>query len=144
MWDLYWIQRLGAINTACIPVFIVSILATISLLASYYYNITEYIKYRSIRGFSSNACEARRCAKICSKFLRISIPVAVISLMGLVFVPTTKEAYMMWGVGGTIDYLKSNETAKKLPDKAIKSLDKWADSFLEVESNSKEENSEKS
>lgn len=131
MWDLYWIQRLGAINTVCIPVFIVSIIATVALLIAYYCNITEYIKYRHIQSFFHDAVEARRCAKICSKFLRISIPVAVISLIGLVFVPTTKEAYMVWGVGGTIDYLKSNETAKKLPDKAVKALDKWADSFLE-------------
>ena len=139
MWDLYWIQRLGAINTACIPILIVSLIVTLSLLASYYYNITEYIKYRGYNGYHNNAVESKGNAKVCSKFLKISIPVAIISLMGLVFIPTTKEAYMIWGVGGTIDYLKSNDTAKKLPDKAIKALDKWADSFLE----SKEETDRK-
>ena len=139
MWDLYWIQRLGAINTACIPIFVVSIIATVSLLAAYYCNTAEYIKYRGYRGFRNEAIEAKGIAKTCGKLLKITIPVAVISLMGLLFVPTTPEAYMVWGVGGTIDYLKSNETAKKLPDKAIKALDKWADSFLEVEPNSKEE-----
>lgn len=138
MWDLYWIQRLGAINTACIPILVVSLIVTLSLLASYYYNITEYIKYRSCRSYRNDAVEAKGNAKVCSKLLKISIPVAIISLMGLIFIPTTKEAYMVWGVGSTIDYLKSNDTAKKLPDKAIKALDKWADSFLE----SKEENSE--
>ena len=131
MWDLYWIQRIGAINIACIPVFIVSLIATISLSASYYYHITNYIEYRCCRSYGNTAVEAKGYAKICSKLLKITIPVTVISLIGLVFVPTTKEAYMVWGVGGTIDYLKSNETAKKLPDKAVKALDKWADSFLE-------------
>lgn len=131
MWDLYWIQRLGAINIACIPVFIVSLIATISLSVAYYCYITNYIEYRYCQRYCSTAVEAKGYTKICSKLLKITIPVAVISLMGLVFIPTTKEAYMIWGVGGTIDYLKSNETAKKLPDKAIKALDKWADSFLE-------------
>ena len=30
-----------------------------------------------------------------------------------------------------IDYIKSNETAKQLPDKCIKALDKWADNINE-------------
>ena len=34
-------------------------------------------------------------------------------------------------IGGTIDYIKSNDTAKQLPDKCIKALDKWADNINE-------------
>ena len=41
----------------------------------------------------------------------------------------TNEALMIYCVGGTIDYVKSNETAKQLPDKCIKALDKWADNL---------------
>lgn len=33
----------------------------------------------------------------------------------LVFTPTTKEMLLIYGVGGTIDYIKSNDTAKELP-----------------------------
>ena len=47
------------------------------------------------------------------------------------FIPTTNEALMIYGIGGTIDYIKSNETAKQLPDKYIKALDKWADNINE-------------
>ena len=47
----------------------------------------------------------------------------------LVFIPTTKEALLIYGVGGTIDYVKSNPVAKKIPDKCIIALDKWVDSL---------------
>lgn len=40
---------------------------------------------------------------------------------------------MIYGVGGTIDYIKDNPTAKQLPDKYFKILDKWADEQLEKE-----------
>jgi hypothetical protein len=36
----------------------------------------------------------------------------------------------IYGIGGTIDYLKSNETAKRIPDKCIKALDLYIDSQL--------------
>lgn len=42
-----------------------------------------------------------------------------------------KEAFMIWGLGGTIDYIKSNDTAKQLPDKCIEALDKWVETLNE-------------
>ena len=44
-----------------------------------------------------------------------------------VFTPSTKDLYAIYGIGGVIDYVQSNETAKQLPDKAIEALDKWID-----------------
>lgn len=43
--------------------------------------------------------------------------------MAYTFTPSTRKAYKIVGIGGTIDYLKDNNTAKKLPDKCIKALD---------------------
>ena len=63
------------------------------------------------------------------KLLKVVVPVFTISLLIEVFIPTTKEALVIYGVGGTVDYLKANPTAKKLPDKCINALDKWVDSF---------------
>ena len=61
--------------------------------------------------------------------------IGLLGILGVVFIPDTKEAYVIYGVGNTIDYLKNNETAKQLPDKAIQALDKWADKFLTEEEN---------
>ena len=52
-----------------------------------------------------------------------------------IFVPTSKDAMLIFGVGGTIDYIKSNETIKQIPDKCINALDAWVESLTEKESN---------
>ena len=57
--------------------------------------------------------------------------VGIFLLIAQAFVPTTKQALIIYGVGGTIDYIKSNDTAKQLPDKAIIALDKYLESINE-------------
>ena len=47
-----------------------------------------------------------------------------------VFTPTTKEALIIYGVGGTIDYVKSNKIVKELPDKCIKAADKFLNDYI--------------
>lgn len=48
------------------------------------------------------------------------------------------DALLIYGVGGTSDYVKSNETAKQLPDKYIKALDKWVDNLNEEKQENKQ------
>lgn len=49
------------------------------------------------------------------------------------FIPTTNQALLIYGAGGTIDYIKSNGTAKQLPDKCVKALDKYLDNINKEE-----------
>lgn len=53
--------------------------------------------------------------------------IGFISLLLYCFVPSTKEMYAIYGIGGIIDYVKGNEKAKHLPDKVIDALDKYLD-----------------
>lgn len=62
----------------------------------------------------------------------------IISMLLFIFVPTKKDALLIWGVGGTIDYIKSNDTAKQLPDKCIQVLDKFVDEYMLNEEDNKE------
>lgn len=64
------------------------------------------------------------------KIVKKSILILGCSLLGVIFLPNTKQAYMIWGLGGTIDYIKNNETVQKLPDKTIQCLDKFVDEYL--------------
>lgn len=48
-----------------------------------------------------------------------------------VFVPTTEQATMIYGVGTVVDYVQNNEDIQKLPDKCVKALDLWVDQYLE-------------
>ena len=116
MEEIYWITRLGNIQGLSIILTSISGFFLGIFLIGLLINMTEG---------DSTEFQIKAIKKI--------IPVLIISILGVVFVPTTKEALMIWGVSGTIDYVKSNETAKQLPDKCIEALDKWVDSLNDEE-----------
>ena len=59
------------------------------------------------------------------------------------FIPTTNQALLIYGVGGTIDYIKSNDTSKQLPDKCVKALDKWVENLIKEENHKENDNESK-
>ena len=62
----------------------------------------------------------------------------IVSFLVLVITPTEKEAYLIYGLGGTIDYIQSNDKAKQIPDKCIEALNTWLDKIqTEEEKNNK-------
>lgn len=67
--------------------------------------------------------------KIKRKF-KCSLYAFVFGVTICVFIPSTKNILIIYGVGGTIDYLKENKDANKIPDKCIKALDKYLDDAL--------------
>ena len=116
--ELYWITRCDGICTVAIIFLVLSAIALSLALLGYFVGEDEKDK------------------KITKKVFKISIPIFTVSMLLVVFVPTTKEALLIYGVGGTMDYVKSNPTAKKLPDKCINALDKWVDSFYSEKNDS--------
>ena len=52
-----------------------------------------------------------------------------------IFIPNERDAFLILGLGGTVDYLQNSEVAKGLPDKCIYALDAWVDSFTEENKN---------
>ena len=113
MSDLYWITVLGNVSVIGI-VFLVLSIAVIVISTIVFTNTID-------NKYQENAHKAS------SATIKISTPIFIISLLLTVFVPSTKELYIIYGVGGTIDYLKQNPTAQKLPEKYLKLLDSWAD-----------------
>ena len=75
-------------------------------------------------------------------FKRYTIVTLVLIVINI-FIPTKNDALLIYGVGGTIDYIKSNDTAKQLPDKCVKALDKWVDSLNEDNKQKQNENESK-
>lgn len=61
----------------------------------------------------------------------LTVVCGVIAAMASIFIPSTKEMLLIYGVGGTIDYIRKNDTAKQLPDKCIKVLDCFADKYID-------------
>lgn len=62
--------------------------------------------------------------------VKCSIYALVFGATICVFIPSTKSLLIIYGVGGTIDYLKENKDANNIPDKCIKALDKYLDDVL--------------
>lgn len=124
MSEIYWITRLDDISF---------FLGLISVICGVLSVIALFVMYVESFGYD----EGNICHR-CINFMKFSIPAFLLSMAINVFVPTTKDAMLIFGVGGTIDYIKSNETINQLPDKCINALDAWVDSLTENES--KDEN----
>lgn len=120
MSELYWITVLGNISSISGGLCVVSLIALIILIIAC---IIIYLGDSTSEDFRKMV----RITKITGIF-------AIIMTFLTIFVPSTKQALLIYGVGGTVDYIRQNPTAKQLPDKCIKVLDKWADSQLETDS----------
>ena len=119
--EIYWITRFDSISTILIVFLIFSAISSVAFLIVYVVNYCNEIEYQDN--------ESKMYRKLATKFLRFTVPVFLFCCLGKIFIPTTNQALLIYGVGGTIDYVKSNPTAKQLPDKCVKALDKWVDSF---------------
>lgn len=111
MSELYWLTRLEYIQNFLVIVMSVS-------------GIAMFISFM-IWAMANYEKEIRKSLL----WLRCAFATLVISSLIFVFVPSTKEAVLIWGVGSTIDYLQENETAKQLPDKCINALNDWVESL---------------
>lgn len=119
MEEIYWLQRLGALHTFMWTLFGISVAVLIVLMIIWGLMVSETYDDESIE----------RCKMWLKRILKLSM-VAIVLALGGIFIPSTNEMYAIYGIGGTIDYLKENETAKQLPDKVINALDKWIDESL--------------
>lgn len=112
--ELYWITRLEYIQILFTVLLIISVVAI----------------FTSVFSLASEDFEEDHPAW---KIIKKAIPVALIALLGLVFVPSTKDMLLIYGIGGTVDFLKENPTAQQLPDKCIDALDKFMDEYMDEE-----------
>lgn len=131
--EIYWITRLDMINNWL--VFFAAI-SGIALTISWAIIIVSYGTFLTT-SWESDKRDARGTIKVCKPIKKCSMIVFLITFLLSVFTPTKEEALMIYGVGGTIDYIKSNDTMKELPDKCVNALDAWVES-LNIENNNKE------
>ena len=116
--EIYWMTRLDGILTAS------GVILTISGVAVVAMSILALID-----GEDELMMSAERRKKIWNR----STIICMISALVCCFVPSSKTAMTIWGVGTVIDYVQDNETLQELPDKCVKALEAWADSLNEEE-----------
>ena len=119
MSEIYWITRFDSL---CIVGILTTIISIILFVVLWLISI-------STDDLTGEDCCSKEQKQKLRKGAKYSITFFVIGLLMWVFIPTKEEALLIYGVGGTIDYIKQNPTAKHLPDKCVKALDKWVDSW---------------
>lgn len=128
--EIYWITRLDAICNFLTAITVVSFLISAFTVVFVVCNRIEANNYKE--GSEKWNYYMQRFKIFLSYFKRF-IFVAIVSCFINLFMPTTNQALLIYGVGGTIDYIKSNDTAKQLPDKCVKALDKYLDNLTKEE-----------
>lgn len=113
--EIYWITRLDGIQAFFAICTILVIAAIIILFINILILNDEYEKTKSQKWF---------------KVLLCSLPFFILPLM---FIPSTKDALLIYGLGGSLDYVKGNDTAKKLPEKAVMALDRYLEELSKDE-----------
>lgn len=113
MFEIYWLTRVDALNTLfewmiAIPVIVGIIMFIIFLTDENWLSFKKY----------------------CKKFRNVLLPVFIVGILGTCFCPTKNDMLLIYGVGGSIDYLRNNPTVQKLPDKCIEALDAWVDELF--------------
>ena len=134
--EIYWITRLDAICNFLITIAVVSFVISVVIGAFSMYN--RFAADDHEEGGKYYNCHMQRF-KIFLNYFKRSIIVTLVLTVINIFIPTKNEALLIYGVGGTIDYIKSNDTAKQLPDKCIKALDKWVENLNEEKKQDKKE-----
>lgn len=114
MSELYWLGVLGNLNDLGVAIAVLSFLVFIAL-GFYFFLCSE---------------DDLEPSSFIKKMFKGSMFAIVLGVVMAIFIPSQKNLLIIYGVGGTIDYLKENKDANKIPDKCIKALDKYLDDAL--------------
>lgn len=111
--EIYWLTRLDDIKLLIGFVIGFTVVALVMGLGAMMFNSDSHYD------------DDKRMYSTGKKITIISSIILFVFSIGTCLIPNTNDAYMIYGLGGTIDYIKSNEVAKQLPDKCIIALDKY-------------------
>ena len=115
--EIYWMTVVGNLSTAFMVVWIVTLIIILGMLFV-------------LAASEGDVIDDEDSAHAFFKWLKRFVVCGVIAAMANIFIPTTKELLYIYGIGGTIDYIRTNDTTKQLPDKCIKALDRFADKYI--------------
>ena len=117
MTEIYWLQRLGKVaywlNAGCVACVVVAVVIAV---ICFFIALDDGIDSKELTRFKG---WFKKYAFVFAFFL-----------VGAFIVPTEEELIAIYGLGGTIDYIKSNDKAKQLPDKVVDALTKYVDTIV--------------
>lgn len=63
--------------------------------------------------------------KLAIKYLKKITPILAVLILSVILLPSTKSCYRIIGLGTVIEYSKTNEKVKELPDNLIKAVNNY-------------------
>ena len=138
--EIYWITRLDVINVFLTLIAVFSVIAAVVL---FFIGIIKRSESDIFNKDSQTWEQHIETSKMCLYFAKRCAVAFFVSVFINIFIPTTNEALLIYGVGGMIDYIKSNDTAKQNPDKCVKALDKYLDNLTKEENQKENDNESK-
>ena len=121
MIEVYFLQRIA--NIALLFGIAFWVILIVGVVAS-----VIFISYCCANGFDFDEDEKKTLTKV-KNSAKYVLYCFIFVTLGTVFTPTDKDLLVIYGVGGTIDYIKSNDKAKQLPDKVVDALTRYVDSI---------------
>ena len=118
MSEIYWLTRIGVIGGACQVLAIVGLIIAICGIVF----LPIWLEV---------CCDDEKDKKMTWVAVKTFLVVWFISIIGMLFIPTQKELLAIYGIGSTIDYIKSDDNAKELPDKAVDAMTKYLESIID-------------
>lgn len=128
--EIYWITRLDGI---CVFLTLIAVFSVIATVVLFFIGLFKRGDADIFPEGSKTREQQIETSKMCLHFAKRCAIIFFVSVFINFFIPTTNEALLIYGVGGTIEYIKSNDTAKQLPDKCVKALDKYLDNLTKEE-----------
>ena len=121
----YWVLYLCSIADSVHTLFMV--LGNIGLV------LTVIITIMSVCSSQCNNCNydiciAKGVRKAGIKVKHIFIPALIMTVLG-VCIPSTKSCYAIFGVGATLHYINNSEEVQKIPDNAMKAVNRYLESL---------------
>lgn len=110
MVEIYWLQRLGNIGFCFNVGFWLCIVIAFGI--AFWCFIDDFETFR---------------AKKLNHWVKKFAIVFGFFTIGSIIIPTQHDLMAIYGLGGTIDYIKSNDKAKELPDKVVNALTRYID-----------------
>lgn len=115
MAEIYWLQRIGALSDLFNVMWIFAIVVMGIFLV--------------VAPMAIDAIKENNMTNQAQKVAKTLAAIFIVGVIGSIMTPSTKEMYAIYGLGGTIDYIKSNGKAKQFPDKCLDALTRYVDSL---------------
>ena len=65
------------------------------------------------------------------KLERAFVIIGLVCTLLAIPIPSQKELYVIYGIGGTIDYIRNDSIGSQLPDKCIRAIDVYLDKYVD-------------